>query len=441
MFGGAGLDLFLIQLKLVGDPPQEAWTRLGRYVSWMQAVEVVRGLNLNGATIEKLCLNSPAGGWFPALQEFTWHITRRNAPYGKLFFSPRLEKITIFPVWHQQDSDGYRKLVSSVASTFSTLPVPGGLQVLVIAALNNRIHDSLPWEYFKDSFSSVVLRLGPSLTNFNSVVPLSDEAVVHLISLPNLQTLELDTPPPHHSTLRLLVFPPLKLWSFAEGVVVKWFSTLELLEGDVTAAQDVTPLARVKASLRHLRVTGDGVAIDNALTSPIQVFQNLVRLDMDVYCYEDECSFELDDEDVGTLVMALPRLKTLVLGHPCPMDLCNTTVACLRTISMHCLELEELEIHFNTRQMAAHLEEMGMEEEEEEEEEERSQMCSLKSLGVHEMPLILAALEEEEVCDGLWNIFPSLERIVRAKDSESNWDAISGQMFPGRTHGEEQTEN
>jgi len=107
------------------------------------------------------------------------------------------------------------------------------------------------------------------------------------------------------------------------------------------------------------------------------------------------------------------------------------------TISIHCVELEELEIHFNTRQMAAHLEEMATEEEE---EEERSQMCGLKSLGVHGMPLVLAALEEE-VCDGLWNIFPSLECITRAEDSKSDWGAISKRMFPGRTHGEEQTEN
>jgi len=61
-----------------------------------------------------------------------------------------------------------------------------------------------------------------------------------------------------------------------KGVVVKWFSTLKLLEGDVTAAQDLTPLARVKASLQHLRVTDDGMVITDALTSPIQVFQNLV---------------------------------------------------------------------------------------------------------------------------------------------------------------------
>ena len=274
------------------------------------------------------------------------------------------------------------------------------------------------------------------------MVPLSDEGVVHLISLPNLHSLELDTPPPHHSTLRPLVFPPLKLWFFAEGVAVKWLSTLRLLEEDAVARQDMTPLVRVKVTLRHLRVKGDGLAIDNALTSPIQMFQNLVRLNMDVYCFEDECSFELDEEEVRTLVTALPRLKTLVLGHPCPMDLCHTTVACLVTISIHCVKLEVLEIHFNTSQMAAHLEEMSMEEEEEEEEEEEpGQTCNLKTLGVHEMPLVLAVLEEEEVCDGLWNIFPSLECIIRAKDSESDWDAISKRMFPGRAHGEEQTED
>ena len=205
----------------MGDPPQEVWARLGRYASWMQAVEATQGLTLNGDTIEKLRLNSPAGGWFPALQVFIWHITRRNAPYGDLFFSPRLEKITIILVWHQQDSNGCRNLMSSVASTFSTLPVPGGLRVLAIAALDNRIHDSLPWEYFKDSFSSVVLHSRPSLTSFGSVVPLSDEVVVHLISLPNLRSLELDTPPLPHSTLHSLIFPPLRLCVRADEVTTK----------------------------------------------------------------------------------------------------------------------------------------------------------------------------------------------------------------------------
>jgi len=166
------------------------------------AVEVVRGLTLDGGTIEKLRLNSPAGGWFPALQVFTWRISRQNAAYGNLFFFPRLEKITILPVWRQRDSDDCRNLMSSVALTFSTLAVPGGLRIPVIAALNERIRDSLPWEYFKDSLSSVVLRSGPSLTNFGSVVPLSDEGVIHLISLSNLHSLELDTP---HLTSPLFV--------------------------------------------------------------------------------------------------------------------------------------------------------------------------------------------------------------------------------------------
>jgi len=110
----------------------------------MQAVNVVRGLTLDEDAIQKLHLNSPAGGWFPALQVFTWHISRQNAAYGDLFFSPCLERITTLPVWRQRDSNDCRNLMSSVASILSTLPVPSGLRILVIAALDERIRDSLP---------------------------------------------------------------------------------------------------------------------------------------------------------------------------------------------------------------------------------------------------------------------------------------------------------
>ena len=44
-------------------------------------------------TFNKLCLNSPPGGWLPALRDLSWCIAGSNLPYADIFFSPNLRKI------------------------------------------------------------------------------------------------------------------------------------------------------------------------------------------------------------------------------------------------------------------------------------------------------------------------------------------------------------
>ena len=41
---------------------------------------------LEEETLNKLRLNSPPGGWFPALQGLSWCITEFNLPYADLCF-------------------------------------------------------------------------------------------------------------------------------------------------------------------------------------------------------------------------------------------------------------------------------------------------------------------------------------------------------------------
>jgi len=48
------------------------------------------------------------------------------------------------------------------------------------------------------------------------------------------------------------------------------------------------------------------------------------------------------------LAAALPCLESLNLGIACRRNTCATTIASLLSMSVHCLDLTDLEIHFNT---------------------------------------------------------------------------------------------
>jgi len=54
---------------------------------------------LEEATLNKLHLNSPQDGWFPALQDLFWFFTPSNPSCAHLFFSQHLKKIHIDVSW------------------------------------------------------------------------------------------------------------------------------------------------------------------------------------------------------------------------------------------------------------------------------------------------------------------------------------------------------
>ena len=131
-------------------------------------------------------------------------------------------------------SDVPRDLLPVIASTISAVPT-SNLELLLI---DNTRHRMVPWAHFKDSFSSVVLRCGPSLTQFTSPVPLSDAAVDHLIRLPHLRNWRVEGPPPTYSTSHLpLVFPPLAEFTLVKGAARGWLSLFERLEHGVSATK------------------------------------------------------------------------------------------------------------------------------------------------------------------------------------------------------------
>ena len=372
----------------------------------MRRVSINRRVVLAEDTFPKFRLNSPPGGWFPALQELSWRITESNLPYADLFISPHLERVSIsmLPSW--RDPEVPHDVLQAAALTISTLPG---------SALRRLDVDiSLPWTYFKDPLSSLVLRCGSSLTEFTSPIPLSDEAVNHLIQLPHLLTWHTKYPPPSYSTLSLPpVFPPLTEFTLGGGAVSGWFSLFERLEHSVSATQGVTPLSQVKESLKCLNVDHHpGPIINVTLTSTIQMFRNLVRLNVETQCYDindaGQCVFNLNDEDVTKLAMALPRLECLVLGRPCSENTCVTTVGCLLQISVHCVKLQELQVHFNTANLVGDLKKISKDPKLQ--ELLSCPRCTLSRLDVYQIPLILDAPGLETVVSGMIDIFPHLER-------------------------------
>ena len=373
----------------------------------MHEIYVEDWLLLEKETLNKLHLNSPPGGWFPALQLLSWCITESNLPWANLFFSPHLKRILIYTAWSWDDTSVPPAILPTLTSIISTLPT-SSLELMSV----DDGQPTMGWPYFKDSFSSVILRCGPSFTDYNSPVPLSDAALDHLIHLPHLRTWRIHSPPPTYPTSSLpLVFPPLRELTLGDGAACGWLPLLRRLEDGASTTQGVTPLSKAKESLKFLNLEDvSDIKIDPSFVSTIQCFRNLVRLNADDFYHHEydngQCNFKLNNDNITELATALTQLESLVLGYPCSENTCLTTVACLLPISVHCSKLKKLMIHFNTTNIANDCKNIS--------EDPRFRQlrsvprCPLMSLDVHRMPLSLDESDFGTVAKGMTDIFPSL---------------------------------
>ena len=155
------------------------------------------------------------------------------------------------------------------------------------------------------------------------------------------------------------------------------------------------------------------------------MFRNLVFLNIDVFCRDEggegRCTFKLNNDNVTELAMALCQLGSLLLGNACPKNTCATTIACLLPISVYCLELRRLEIHFNTTNLVDNFKNIS--EDPRFQELRQLPRSTLICLDVWQMPLTLNETGSvKTVASGLINIFPSLES---CKGFKSAWDVLN----------------
>ena len=176
---------------IVADPSPEDWNGVWLHASWMRKVYLDEWFILEEGTLSKLHLHSPAGSWFPALQKLDWMVAESNLPFADLFFSPHLRGVSIYM---GLKPGAPRDTPPTIISAISTLPTS------TLRSLHMAVGYDVPSTHFTDSFSSLVLRCGPSLTKFACRAPLSDAAVNHLIHLPHLRSWWTNYPPPNSIT-------------------------------------------------------------------------------------------------------------------------------------------------------------------------------------------------------------------------------------------------
>jgi len=261
--------------------------------------------------------------------------------------------------------------------------------------------------------------------NLASLIPLSEAAADHVIQLPHLNTWVVQGPPPNYPASSLpSVFPPLTQFGFGEAAGHGWLSLFQRLEDRISATPSMTPLYRVKESLKSLSfdVPSTAPTINISFTSAIRMFRNLVDLDVRAHCHHGQCTFKLNDENIAELSIALPLLERLHLGSPCSENTCATTTACLLLISTHCLGMHDLKIHFNTTNIVGDLKNISV--------DPRFQellllpRCQLWYLEVSNIPLVLDESDFETVADGMRGIFPSL-RMFSPSDP---WGGLSKRL-------------
>jgi len=385
----------------------------------MRVVHLGAFLVFGEGTLPKLRLNLPASGWFPALQYLPWPITEANLSYIELFFSPHLKRILIYSSW--SDSEVPHDIFPAIALTISILPT-SALQTI----LAGDDYPEVLWVYLKDSFSSVILRCGPSFTKLVSPIQLTDAVTNHLLRLPNLNTWRVGGPPPNYSASSFPpAFPPLTKLILRGDAARGWVSLFNRIEDHAYATQGRTPLSELKKSLESLKVEAHlDPILDASFASQIKLFRNLVSLAIDAHCHDmdgvRQCIFKLNNEAVAELAMALPQLEYLFLGRPCFEDTCATTVACLLSISVHCLKLKELQIHISTTNIVDDLKNIS--------EDPRFQelwslpKCTLTDLDMPQKGIPLDGPGFEIVANGMVDIFPSLKF---RQGVSSIWDKLN----------------
>ena len=228
-----------------------------------------------------------------------------------------------------------------------------------------------------------------------------------------------------------LVFPPLTEFVLEGGVTRGWFSLFKRLEDRISTMRVVAPLSRVKGSLKCLSCVRNSInpIIDVSFAASIRMFRNLVNLIVENCCRDTsgrgECVFELDNDNVAKLAMALPLLEILCLGRPCVKNTCATTVVCLLPISVHCAKLRELAIDFNTANIVDDFKDISANPQL---QELRSlPRCTLSCLDVDEIPLNLDVADFDWVVHGMLDIFPFLGQFKWA-GSNLDWGKFSGEV-------------
>ena len=213
------------------------------------------------------------------------------------------------------------------------------------------------------------------------------------MQLPNLSRWRTDQGPPQVTSTPVL--QSLEDFRFDGEGALPW---LQFLASDGRGTRE---------RLKFLDLPGDSV-IDSVFLSSAVNLRNLIKLQVrGTPCSRAKgCSFRLTDDNVKDLATSLPRLECLYLGYPCGLNTCKTTVASLMSISIHCPDLSEPEIHFNVKTIVDDMQGLI-----DEDVVHNKAKCQLRSIYVGGMRLQLDSAGLRTVATGFGVIFPHMENL------------------------------
>ena len=350
---------------------------------------------------------------FPNLHEIIICIDPATLPFLPRLVSPHLR---VFSVFVEPDDTQYFSDYDFLEDAISAIPA-SSLQRFALGTELQHLEFYASSE-FKQEVSSTVLRCGAALKCLDTGTELSEQALLHVIQLPCLRTLKLrhESPPKIADMISLqdtIILPSLRSLSIFSLTSHAWLSFINDFLWHHPAATAIQgsgqPQAQIgiHSTLEELRFWCGEVPKWTVLKQAL-AFKNLTTLEIEEYCGGDECDFDLTDDNVTTLAKALPRIQELLLSHPCQWNICQTTFRSLATLSANCVELRDLDIHFNTINLVGDIKSFLESDDPAIQKLRQGQCCNVTVVKICPTPLNLDGPGLEAVARGFLFAFPLL---------------------------------
>jgi hypothetical protein len=266
---------------------------------------------------------------FPNLHSIHWEFySWESVPFLRLFLNPGLADVTIeFP---NNDLHIYRP------ATISLIPT----EHLAHLQLLHMGNDSLSVDALHNLLDKVTQTLRS--VRLNGELPMA--VTEKLLRLPNLRRLHVHLP-------GTLIFPPAIVFPALQELEVTFRGSSPVyLQTLGTSLLD----AGVGQTLTSLKCTCREILLTEAGLRPFLSFKRLTKLVLSPSCTKRRCNSQLDDSIISELAAALPQLTYLELGDiPCETPTSDVTIASLVALSTHCVDLDFLQLHFDTNDITS----------------------------------------------------------------------------------------
>ena len=300
----------------------------------------------------------------PNLHSISWCDSWDLLPFLRLFLNPGLVDVDIeFP---DTEPHIYRH------ATISMIPTRNLTELRIHSVWGNNPPDvdTLHYLLCMNALYNLLEQASKTLRSAYLDGELSITVIKKLLQLPNLRLLKAGLPRTH-IPLPAVVLPSL------EELIVSYGETsslLHILRNILNPtlrelkvfSRDPSPAclqtlgislleANIEQTLSSLDCHGNGIPLTEAGLHPFLSFGRLTKLDLLFPCTGEGCSFQLNDSIISKLAVALPRLTHLGLGGaPCEAATSDVTIASLVVLSINCVDLDFLRLHFNANGIISH---------------------------------------------------------------------------------------